>query len=356
MGNLGNTGVSGSARFAMLMLGMALSGASLAGATGEQHEFAVFGQFRASLNQIDDEYCSAESGRCADTDFSGLSFRNNASSLGLRGRFERDGRVAYLKLILRAHNDEIFNSGNVQTIIYQAGLRGPWGDLSYGVGSTPYKLSGQRLDPFWDTSASARGFDGPGIGLSDLTWGFSKNLLHWHSADLLGARWRADAALIIDDGNEDRHDLNLGLKYSSEVWSAGLQYLDLSAVHPTAKAPGEGRWWRLWASGALGPLQLAASAEQGRNEDSGREDQQHRFLALSWQASPVWRWALSLGRSGTDQPALDGRGVNLGLFYQYLDGTELQLLYSAIDRARVDADHGLIALGVVHSFGWTVAR
>ncbi len=356
MGNLGNTCGPGPSRLVLLLISGALLVPAQAAAGAEQQEFAVFGQFRASLNQIDDGYCSAEAGRCTDTDFDGLSFRNNASSLGLRGRFEREGRAAYLKLILRAHNDEIFNSGNVQTIIYQAGLRGPWGDLSYGVGSTPYKLSGQRLDPFWDTSASARGFDGPGVGLSDLTWGFTKNLLSWHSAELLGAGWRAEAALIIDDGNEDRHDGNLGLKYQGAGWSAGLQYLALSAVHPTAKSPGEGRWLRLWASGALGPLTLAASAEQGRNEDPGREDQRHRFVAVSWQAAPAWRWALSLGRSATDQPALDGEGFNVGLFHQFLDSTELHLLYSRIDRDRVDADHRLIALGVVHSFGWSASR
>ncbi len=324
--------------------------------SGEVQELAAFGQFRASLNQIDDDYCSAGAGDCPDADFNGLSFRNNASSLGLRGRYEQAGRGAYFKLILRAHNDGIFNGGNVQTIIYQAGLRGPWGDLSYGVGSTPYKLSGMHLDPFWDTSASARGFDGPGIGLSDLTWGFTRNLLSWHSAALLGPAWQAQAALVIDDSNRDRHDFNLGLRYETKPFAAGLQFLDLSAVHPTAKAPGEGRWLRLWARGTRGPLSLALSAEDGGNEDPGRRDQRHYFLALNWQASPVLRLALGLGESQTDQSFLDGAGVNLGLFYRYLKNTELHLLFSHIDRDLVAADQRVFTLGAVHKFGWSTRR
>ncbi len=340
----------------MLLIASSAAGGLHAGEATERQELGVFGQFRASLNQIDDAYCSAASGNCTDADFDGLSFRNNASTLGLRGRYDQGGRGAYLKLILRAHNDEIFDRGNVQTIIYQAGLRGAWGDLSYGVGSTPYKLSGLVLDPFWDTSASARGFDGPSIGLSDLTWGFTKNLLHWHSAEQLGPHWQTHAAVIIDDGNEDRHDFNLGLRYRSPRGAAGLQYLTLSRIHPTAKAPGEGAWLRLWARTQIGSVTLAASAEEGRNQDPGREDQHHRFLAVTWQPRPQWRWALSLGKSDTDQEVLDGAGFNLGVFYQYLENTELHLLYSRIERDRIAADQTLMAVGVVYKFGWAVAR
>ena len=155
---------------------------------------------------------------------------------------------------MRAHNDGIFSDGAVSTLIYTAGFKGAWGDLSYGVGSTPFKASGMKLDPFWDTSGSARGFDGPSIGLSDLTQGFSKNMLQQNSHKIFD-NLTLDAAIIVDDSNEDEHDYNIAARYSANGYSIGLQHVQLAKSKATAKSPGEGEVTRLPpVSDQLSPL------------------------------------------------------------------------------------------------------
>jgi hypothetical protein len=312
-----------------------------------QDELFIFGNFRGSFNLIDDPICVGNCNTETNNDHDGVSFRNNASALGLRGSMTQDGVTGYFKYILRAHNDEIFNSGNAQTIIYTAGFKGAFGDVSYGVGSTPYKMSAMTLDPFWDTSASARGFDGPSIGLSDLVWGFSKNMLLWNSHELF-ENITIDAGIIVDDTNEDLHDYNIGARYSNDALSFGAQYVQLEESKAIAKSPGKGNASLVWANYEQNDWSVSASYEDISQDF--REDQSHFFIASKVQLSKKTRLAVSYGQADIkDDVALDGKGGNIGVFYDILPNTEIYVLYSDISRDQTD-DSSLVSVGVSHNF------
>lgn len=320
----------------------------------DEQTIVLFGNFRGSLNAIDDPRCGAQ--YCLEQDdHKGISFRNNASILGLRGTRTRDNKTAYFKYILRAHNDEIFARGALSTIIYQAGLKGAWGDLSVGVGSTPYKASGMALDPFWDTSASARGFDGPTVGFSDLTWGFTKNMVQWNSAQL----WETltlSAAVVIDDTNADAHDINLGVQQRVGSVDVGLQFLSMSTSHPTAKSLRAGKAVRAWGrwSPAM-PLTISTSIERIDYKASSERSeldplQLHYALTLVYKRN-MSRWALALGRaSAQEQSYLHGSGGSVGWFYQLMPGVELYALSSYNRRENGEPARRVSALGMLLNY------
>jgi hypothetical protein len=311
-------------------------------------ELALFGDFRGSFNAIDDPICA---GKCTDntnTDQDGLSFRNNASIIALRGSVTQNDLTGYFKYIMRAHNDETFDDGSTSTIIYTAGFRGGIGDISYGIGSTPFKVSGMKLDPFWDTSGSARGFDGPSIGLSNLTWGFSKNMLQWNSYKIFD-HVKLEAAIIVDDTNANKHDLNMGASYSNNGIIFGVQYIQLEASKATAKSPGAGYGSRLWGGYKQELWDVSFSAEDITLDD--REDQRHYFVSSNIHLSKKMKLALSYGISDiVDDIALDGSGGSVGIFYDILPKTNIYALFNKISRNQSE-DRRVFSIGVVHRFG-----
>lgn len=322
-------------------------------AQADEQSLVLFGNFRGSLNIIDDPRCGAA--YCEEQDdHDGISFRNNASILGLRGSRAHEDKTAYFKYILRAHNDEIFGRGALSTIIYQVGAKGFWGDISIGVGSTPYKATGMALDPFWDTSASARGFDGPSVGFSDLTWGFTKNLIQWNSAQLWGSL-NISAAVVVDDSNANAHDMNIGAKKRVGPVDLGLQFLRMSSSHPTAKSLRAGSAVRVWSQWLLSePLTLGASLERVayEREASNAADplQLHYALTLTYKHG-VNRWALALGHSSAEeQPYLHGSGGSVGWFHQFMPGVELHVLTSYIQRTDREEARRISALGVTYNY------
>jgi predicted porin len=310
-------------------------------------EFALFGNFRGSFNAVDDPICAGKCSEDTNTDQNGLSFRNNASILGLRGSVTQNDLTGYFKYIMRAHNDEIFDDGSTSTIIYTAGFRGIIGDISYGIGSTPFKVSGMKLDPFWDTSGSARGFDGPSIGLSNLTWGFSKNMLQWNSYQMFD-KVKLEAAIIVDDTNADKHDINIGASYSNNDISFGVQYIQLDDSKATAKSPGAGYGSRLWGSYKQEVWDVSFSAEDIALDD--REDQRHYFVSSNIHLSKKIKLTLSYGISDiVDDIALDGSGGSVGVFYDILPKTNVYALFNKISRDQSE-NRRVFSIGVVHKF------
>ncbi len=320
----------------------------------------LFGNFRGSINHIDDSLCGALNGNtnCQTENsegYDGTSFQNNASVLGIKAEYRHNDLEAFATYILRAQNDGTFSRGGLTTIIYQAGVRGTFGEVSVGVGSTPYKKSGQELDPFWDTSASARGFDGPVIGLSDLTWGFSENLLQWNSAKLFD-RLALDAAIVLDDSNADQHDYNLGARFMIKNYQLGAQYLTLSEQHPTAKSLAKGDALRLWGKWQSDSLSLTLSLEKLDYRDSDNQPetnptQNHWMLALEHTGLSDHRFSFSLGRSDTqEQHYLNGQGASVGWFYTLMPQVEVYTLASYVDRDQTTPNRQVLALGINYSF------
>lgn len=330
--------------------------------SSQADQLSFFGNFRGSINSMDDALCGSLDGdaNCqnlgaAGEGYNGVSFQNNASVIGIKSVYRMHNIEAFGTYILRAQNDGTFGRGGLTTIIYQAGLRGTLGEISIGVGSTPYKISGLKLDPFWDTSASARGFDGPVVGLSDLTWGFTENLIRWNSTSIFESI-TLDVALILDDANSDQHDLNLGATYQLENVQLGLQYLSLSDNHPTAKSLSSGNAVRLWGVWQTSNLSINASLEKLDYVDSDElsetdSEQLHWMLSAEYTTTGSQQVSVSFGDSKSEeQRFLNGRGVSLGWFYQLLPQVELYTLASKVQRRKAVPDRTVFALGFNYQF------
>ena len=155
-----------------LGLGAMLIMASLQ-AQADHHAMAdgnkIYGDFRVSM--MNNEVGSADGI---------VSFDNNASRLGFKGK-KTDGKMTVKYAIETALNNDGAAVDAFATRYMYAGLgyEGA-GMLKFGQMSTPYKLAGQNLDPFYDTSAGTT-TTGANFGLSGYTNGFAVNSLHYYS-------------------------------------------------------------------------------------------------------------------------------------------------------------------------------
>ncbi|MFQ5561438.1 MAG: porin, partial [Nitrospinota bacterium] len=278
----------------------------------------------------------------------GLSIRNNASVLGFKGEMKRNGLTAFYKHLLRSHNDEIFAPGSLQTLYYYAGFKGRFGSLKGGTLSTPYKLPALSIDPFYDTSAGARGFDGASFGLSQLSMGFTKNAIAIKSPALMGVS--VDVAIIIDDTNADKHDYNAGFRFKSGAFSAGLQHLSLQSSKAVAKSTGEGDATRFWFSYSTKKWSLAGSGE--KIFIKGGNNEEHYFLAGTITPVPDLKLAATLGKSNVlDTPVLDGKGSSVGFFYTLVPKFQIFGLFSKLFRDSGLEEREVFSLGMILNFG-----
>lgn len=97
-----------------------------------------------------------------------------------------------------------------------AGFMGTYGKAYFGRTSSEYKMAGVKIDPFNDT-ASGTGLGGPNFGISGFTGDFFDDTLGYISPEFLTDGLKANAAIFIDDSNQDSHDYNLGLSYETEA-------------------------------------------------------------------------------------------------------------------------------------------
>lgn len=155
---------------------------------------------------------SAESG---DTS----AVKNNASRIGLYASAEQDGVRAFVvyERGFDGYNPNI-NSEDNQDVVraFFGGVAGSYGTLIYGRAKSDYRLTGEAVDPFYNTSVIgftggfARG--GANYGLSNLSNGFSDNALIYRSNDYSGLRFNTAVYVNDSTGNDpnDKHDYGAG--------------------------------------------------------------------------------------------------------------------------------------------------
>lgn len=311
----------------------------------------LFGNFRGSVNSVDDD----EAGSTQD----GASFRNNGSVLGFKGDVRVAGIKAFYKHLLRSHNDATFSSGSLQSLYYYAGLEGRFGNFKTGIISTPYKLPALEIDPFYDTAAAARtaesnngGFDGSGFGLSLLSMGFTKNALAYQSPGMGGFKF--DAAIYVDDDNNDRHDYNLGVVYKRKQFKIGLQHLIMDKAKVVAFSSGRGNASRLWTYYKAKKWSLGASYEDV-NINVGK-DQEHYFISGTYYLNDRLQLAASAGHSDNPDPAnnfRDGDGYTIGSYYEILPNFKVYGLFSEVNRDKSGLDDRQVySMGLIYNFAW----
>ena len=292
-----------------------------------------YGDFRYSLNNVD-----AGTG-------STLSGQNNASRIGLKGTLDKEESIsAFYHWQAGVNVDGAGDS--LSQRFFLAGLKGEFGKVVYGRTSTPYKMAGLKLDPFYDTSAGA-GFAGATYGLSGLTNGWSDNSFAY-SSQKMGA-FTMNGGLYIDDTAADEHDINLGAAYSMPSLSAGIQYLSVGKTGVVANSSADSTALRIHAKYEMGPWVAGASIES--IEPSAGDTQSFIFLSATFQYTEKLKLAGAFGTVSDVSTSADGDGIHLGAFYQLLKKTSVSAVYSTVSADNsAGTDRDTLALAISHKF------
>ncbi|MBL4585018.1 MAG: porin [Pseudomonadales bacterium] len=292
----------------------------------------LYGDFRYSLNGID---AGAGAG-------SVLSGQSNASRVGLKGTTDKEeGISAFYHLQAGASIDTDGAGDAITQRFFFAGVKGGFGKIVYGRTSTPYKMAGLKLDPFYDTSAGA-GLGGATYGLSGLTNAWTDNSLAYSKK--LG-KISINGSMYLDDSAADKHDMNLGVTVTQGSLVAGVQYLDVGAAGVIAKSTANSSAIRFHAKYGAGPWSVGGSIES--IDPSAGSKQSYLYLSGTYMLSDKTKVAASYGSVDDVSTAVDGDGINLGIFHQVLKKTNVYALYSDVSAG---TDRSTIAVGVSHKF------
>lgn len=310
----------------ILVIGLLL--AAIQPAQALEPDVNLSGTFALSLSHFNND---STLGRFSDTEL-----ENNASNFRLTAAAQEVGLRAFMAYERGASNDSL----NIEEVReFFGGLSGAYGTLIYGRKGTDYKLSGERLDPFYNTSVA--GFngqfansindnlptaEGASYGLSNLTNGFTSNTISYRSPALYG--FGANAAVYVNDNDtttSDEADYALGIGYANSAWSGldvGLQALSINGNVVTNSPAGDGEAYRLHASIGEKLWALGTSFELV-DVESETDPRKYAFVSGSYQWFEDLRLALAYGNvsdTGTAPGApptanIDGNGVSLGVFY-----------------------------------------
>lgn len=304
------------------------------------------GTFALSLSHFNND---SVLGQFSDTDL-----ENNASNFRLTAAAQEVGLRAFIAYERGASND----SQSVEEVReFFGGVSGKYGTLIYGRKGTDYKLSGERLDPFYNTSVA--GFngqfasnvndnlptaEGASYGLSNLTNGFTSNTISYRSPALYG--FGANAAVYVNDNDTttgDEADFALGGGYVNSGWlglDVGLQVLSINGNVVVNSPPGDGLAYRL--HGSIGEKLWAVGASfELVDVDTEQEARKYAFVSGSYQLLQDLRLAAAYGSvvdtgTGIGAPPtanFDGNGVTVGAFY---DLTKNLSGYAAVRYVKLD--------------------
>ena len=275
-------------------------------------------------------------------EFTDIDTENNGSNFRITAAATEIGLRAFMAYERGASNDQT----NVEDVReFFGGVSGKMGTLLYGRKATDYRLAGERLDPFYNTSVAFGytavgngGFasEGASYGLSNLTNGYTSNTIALRSPVWLG--FTLNAAGYVNEnrsntGVGDEPDYALGVGYTNSGWlglDVGVQALDLNG-NVVTNAPGDSNAYRLHAS--VGEKLWAVGASFEFVDVKAEADpRQYAFVSASYQVLEDLRLALAAG-SISDSPGFDGNGGTFGAFYDLTKnlGTYAALRYVALD-------------------------
>lgn len=293
---------------------LALAGALLAAAAPAaalDPEVNLSGNFALSLSHDQNRSRVA---RTTDVDV-----ENNGSNFRLAAAATEAGVRAFMAYERGASNDQV---GVEDVREFFGGASGRYGMLLFGRKATDYRLAGERIDPFYDTSVA--GFnglfasEGTSYGLSNLTNGYASNTLLARTPTADG--FSGNVAAYVNDNNSqgagDKADYALGAGYTNPAWldlDVGVQTLDLNG-HVVAPSPA-GNSTAVRLHGSIGGRLWALGASIERIDAVVEDDpRKYYFVAGSWQVLPALRLAAALG-GVKDSPSHDGVGGTIGGFY-----------------------------------------
>lgn len=320
-------------------------------------EVNLSGTFGLSLSYYDHNNDTLPS---SETD---VDLENNASNFRISASAQEGGITAFMAYERGASNDRTADEGNIEDVReFFGGLSGSLGTILYGRKATDYRIVGERLDPFFNTSVAGwnGGFasEGASYGLSNLTNGFTSNTIAIRSP--VAGGFSGNLAAYINeadsnDGTGDKADYGAGVSYANSNWlglDVGLQVLDLSnsvAPRPVTNSPGEGNAYRLHAS--LGQKLWSAGLSYELVDVKAEADaRQYLFLSGTYQLAEKWRLAAGIGHVA-DTAATDGTGVTFGAFHDLTRNFSYYVAgrYVTLDDA-ADTRNITVASGVKFAF------
>lgn len=283
---------------------------------------------------------SALSGEKGTADIGGVV--NNASRLGVKGEYGTDGGLTgFFNVQTGVRTDTNGGEGFSNRFAF-AGVKGGFGKVVAGRLSTPYKMAGLKLDPFYDTSAGPLN-GGSNYGLSSLTNGWINNVVGYISPKLGGAV-TINAVAVLDEndnalnaGNPSGDNwYNIGAEYSKNGFSAGVQHV--TEIDAT----------RLTAGYKNSTLSAGISYE---DFDSGSD---MTYVAGTYKIAPKTTLAASFGTNGGNATSVRdaaGDGYTLGVFQKIAPKTTVSALYSSVDYdAAAIGDRDVFAVGLIQGF------
>jgi predicted porin len=297
-------------------------------------------------------------------EFTDVDAENNGSNFRITAAAQEVGIRAFVAYERGASNDQL---GVEDVREFFGGISGKMGTLLYGRKATDYRLAGERLDPFYNTSVAFAyvpgvngrfASEGASFGLSNLTNGYTSNTVGLRSPVWLGFTLNAAGYISDNRSNQgvgDDPDFGVGFGYTNSGWlglDTGLQVLDLNS-NVVANAPsGESTAYRLHAS--VGEKLWAAGVSLEMVDVQTESDpRQYAFASASYQVLKDLRLALALG-SIADTPVVngfDGNGGTFGAFYDLTKnlGTYAAVRYVALDNG-AETKTTTVAAGVKFVF------
>lgn len=324
---------------------------------------SVYGDFRLSLGYFD----SDPSGDDTDID-------NNNSHLGLRVQGIDQELSVFAQYERLADNDDGDAGGEFTRQFFGGVKHERLGTLSYGRQATAYKLAGQKLDPFYNTSVagvsgSVGVINGASYGLSALTndtvgSGFINNQVAFTSAEQYGVT--VNGAVFLDDGAGDaeNHDFAAGAQWQSQGLTLGVQALDLQSGSETgsvqnfnhiALAGANGEMQAVRGYGAFGAERWGAGASYERLDlKNGQPNREYIFVAGWFGLTDRLRLAAAAG--DTHDTPFEGTGYTIGASYEALPQMNVYAAARHVDRSAsptntaLTSDTQAFAVGVSYAF------
>lgn len=247
----------------------------------------------------------------------------------------------------------------------------PAGRLLLGDAPSEYRVSGERLDPFYDTALA--GFngrvlgEGANYGLSNLSNSVTRNSIAYSTPLLFdGLQLSAAGYIGTQDAPNNKVDRALGLSWAfkglggeGNTLLVGAQALKienatafvvgnsrLNRRSPVGGSPGESDNLRLHAAFTTPSFSLGVSAEH-IDVKAERKARGYLFTSASYAVSPKLRLAASYGRLEfkAGSPALSGDSYAIGGFARLFENVTG---YLALRQTMLDTpgDATIVAVGL----------
>ncbi len=262
---------------------------------------------------------------------------NNASRLGVKGSYGDEGGLTGFFNIQTGVRPDTNGGSGLTNRFAMAGVKGDFGKAVVGRLSTPYKMAGLKLDPFYDTSAGVNN-GGSNYGLSNLTNGWVNNVVGYISPKLGGA-FTVNVVAMLDKndtpGAGGKNRFNPGVTYSANGITASLQHI--TEVKATRYSVGY----------KAGPMSGGISYEDLDGDDNALH------LAGTYKVASKTTLAASYGTMDITTDAVrnvDGKGFALGVFHKLAPKTTLTAMYSDVNATADANDRDVFALGLIQKF------